>query len=48
MRDLLLANDLVDAAFLDTLSLKGTYILPLWIAFCILSSIEEGAVFLRY
>lgn len=26
MRDLLLANDLVDAAFLDTLSLKGTYI----------------------
>ena len=26
MRDLLLANDLVDAAFLDTLSLRGTHI----------------------
>ena len=26
MRGFLLANDLVDAAFLDTLSLKGTHI----------------------
>jgi|GEM_PF-1925176 len=26
MRGFLLANDLVDAAFLDMLSLKGTYI----------------------